>query len=137
MGTKKQTMGLMKNMVYAGVGLASATTDKVKETINDLVEKGRISDTEGKNILEDFFTTTDKRKEELESKFKSASDKFSEKFEFLNKEKEIQELNDKINALEIALAKAKVEAKKNVSNSGTASKKNSTKKTTSRKKETV
>ena len=127
----------MKNMVYAGVGLASATTDKVKETINDLVEKGRISDTEGKNILEDFFTTTDKRKEELESKFKSASDKFSEKFEFLNKEKEIQELNDKINALEIALAKAKVEAKKNVSNSGTANKKNSTKKTTSRKKETV
>ena len=127
----------MKNMVYAGVGLASATTDKVKETINDLVEKGRISDTEGKNILEDFFTTTDKRKEELESKFKSASDKFSEKFEFLNKEKEIQELNDKINALEIALAKAKVEAKKNDSNSGTATKKNSTKKTTSRKKETV
>ena len=127
----------MKNMVYAGVGLASATTDKVKETINDLVEKGRISDTEGKNILEDFFTTTDKRKEELESKFKSASDKFSEKFEFLNKEKEIQELNDKINALEIALAKAKVEAKKNVSNSGTATKKNSPKKTTSRKKETV
>jgi len=127
----------MKNMVYAGVGLASATTDKVKETINDLVEKGRISDTEGKNILEDFFTTTDKRKEELESKFKSASDKLSEKFEFLNKEKEIQELNDKINALEIALAKAKVEAKKNVSNTGTVTKKNSTKKTTSRKKETV
>jgi len=130
-------MELMKNMVYAGVGLASATTDKVKETINDLVEKGRISDTEGKNILEDFFTTTDKRKEELESKFKSASGKISEKFEFLNKEKEIQELNDKINALEIALAKAKVEAKKNISNSVTATKKNSTKKTTSRKKETV
>jgi len=127
----------MKNMVYAGVGLASATTDKVKETINDLVEKGRISDTEGKNILEDFFTTTDKRKEELESKFKSASGKISEKFEFLNKEKEIQELNDKINALEIALAKAKVEAKKNVSKTGTATKKTSTKKTTSRKKETV
>lgn len=127
----------MKNMVYAGVGLASATTDKVKETINDLVEKGRISDTEGKNILEDFFTTTEKRKEELEYKFKSASDKLSEKFDFLSKEKEIQELNDKINALEIALAKAKVEAKKNVSNSETVIKKNSRKKTTSRKKETV
>ena len=127
----------MKNMVYAGVGLASATTDKVKETINELVEKGRISDTEGKNILEDFFTTTDKRKEELESKFKSASDKISEKFEFLNKEKEIQELNDKINALEIALAKAKVEVKKNVSKTGTVNKKTLTKKTTSRKKETV
>jgi polyhydroxyalkanoate synthesis regulator phasin len=130
-------MELMKNMVYAGVGLASATTDKVKETINELVEKGRISDTEGKNILEDFFTTTDKRKEELESKFKSASDKISEKFEFLNKEKEIQELNDKINALEIALAKAKVEVKKNVSKTGTVNKKTLTKKTTSRKKETV
>ena len=55
-------MELMKNMVYAGVGLASATSDKVKETINDLVEKGRISDNEGKKILEDFFTTTDKKR---------------------------------------------------------------------------
>ena len=43
---------------------------------------------------------------------KSVSDKVAEKFEFLNKEKEIQALNDKIQSLEIQLAKAKASAKK-------------------------
>ena len=48
-------MEMVKNMVYAGVGLASMTSEKVKETIDELVEKGRISDTEGKRIVQDFF----------------------------------------------------------------------------------
>jgi len=48
-------MELLKNFVYAGVGLAALTSDKVKETVEDLVEKGKISDTEGKKIIEDFF----------------------------------------------------------------------------------
>ena len=48
-------MEMVKNMVYAGVGLASMTSEKVKETIDELVEKGRISDTEGKRIVQEFF----------------------------------------------------------------------------------
>ena len=52
-------MEMVKNMVYAGVGLASMTSEKVKETIEELVEKGRISETEGKNIVSDFFKTID------------------------------------------------------------------------------
>ena len=68
-------MEMVKNMVYAGVGLATMTTEKVKETIDELVEKGRISDTEGKKIVDDFFSSTEKRREEFETKFKSVSDK--------------------------------------------------------------
>ena len=41
-------MDTIKNFVYAGLGLATMTTDKIKVTIDDLVEKGKISDTEGK-----------------------------------------------------------------------------------------
>ena len=44
-------MEILKNIAYAGVGLATVTSEKVKETINDLVEKGMISDTEGKKII--------------------------------------------------------------------------------------
>ena len=55
-------MEMVKNMVYAGVGLASMTSEKVKETIDELVEKGRISDTEGKRIVQDFFFVYGKKK---------------------------------------------------------------------------
>ena len=56
---------MVKNMVYAGVGLATMTTEKVKETIDELVEKGRISDTEGKKIVDDFFSSTEKEEKNL------------------------------------------------------------------------
>ena len=58
-------MEMVKNMVYAGVGLATMTTEKVKETIDELVEKGRISDTEGKKIVDDFFLSTEKEEKNL------------------------------------------------------------------------
>ena len=31
-------MDLLKNFIYAGVGLAATTSDRLKETIDDLVE---------------------------------------------------------------------------------------------------
>lgn len=110
---------MVKNMVYAGVGLATMTSDKVKETIEELVEKGRISDTEGKRIVQDFFSSTEKRREDFESKFKMATEKVTEKFDFLTKEKEIQALNEKIQSLEIELAKAKKAASKTIIKSKT------------------
>jgi polyhydroxyalkanoate synthesis regulator phasin len=109
-------MEILKNIAYAGVGLATVTSEKVKETINDLVEKGMISDTEGKKIVEDFFNSTDKKREEFESKFKIASDKITEKFDFFNKDKEIQALNNKIDKLEIELKKAKKQRVKKTTN---------------------
>ena len=115
-------MEMVKNMVYAGVGLASMTSEKVKETIEELVEKGRISDTEGKRIVQDFFSSTEKRREDFESKFKMATEKVTEKFDFLTKEKEIQALNDKIQSLEIELAKAKRAASKTTANKATTTK---------------
>ena len=39
----------------------------MKGTIEELVEKGRISDTDGKNIVSDFFKTIDTAKEDIES----------------------------------------------------------------------
>ena len=123
-------MEMVKNMVYAGVGLASMTSEKVKETIEELVEKGRISDTEGKRIVQDFFSSTEKRREDFESKFKMATEKVTEKLDFLTKEKEIQALNDKIQSLEIELAKAKRAASKTTANKLTTTKSKTRTKTT-------
>jgi polyhydroxyalkanoate synthesis regulator phasin len=103
-------MDLLKNFIYAGVGLASTTADKLKETINDLVEKGKISDTEGKKIVDDFFKSTGEKKEDFEAKLKKVQEDLSDKFEFLKKSKKeddaIDALNQKIAELEAKLAEA-------------------------------
>ena len=125
-------MDLLKNFVYAGVGLASTTSEKLKETIDDLVEKGKISDTEGRKICDDFFKSTDGKKEEFEAKLKKVQEDLSAKFDFMKKDKNgIEALNKRIEELE-----AKVEAaeKKAAKATQAASKKSaSAKKTTAAK----
>ncbi len=108
-------MELLKNFVYAGVGLATLTTDKVKETVEDLVEKGKISDTEGKKIIEEFFKSTESKKDDFESKMKSLGDNISSKFDFLKKEDdEVATLKNRIEELESKLKKASTTKKKPV-----------------------
>jgi len=97
--------------MYAGVGLASVTADKTKDTIDDLVEKGMISDTEGKKIIENFLESTKETRKDFETKLKTTGEKITSKFDFLNKDKEINELQNKIKELEVALAKANKRAK--------------------------
>lgn len=125
-------MDMIKNFIYAGVGLATTTTEKAKETINDLVEKGKISDTEGKRIMDDFFKSTENTKEEFEAKWKKLNDSLTSKFDFINNKEseEVKVLKSRIEDLEAKLAEA---TKKVKTNSKTTTKKPVAKKTTTRK----
>ncbi len=110
---KKIKMDLLKNFIYAGVGLASTTSDKLKETIDDLVEKGKISDTEGRKICDDFFKSTGEKKEEFESKLKKVQDDLTERFDFMKKDKNgIEALNKRIEDLEAKVVAAEKKAAK-------------------------
>ena len=104
-------MDLIKNFVYAGVGLATLTTDKIKETIDDLVEKGKISDTEGKRIIEDFLNTTEEKRNEFESKLKRTSAKIPETFDFNKTDKEMDSLKERIKDLENQISDLKTTKK--------------------------
>ncbi len=99
-------MDTIKNLIYAGVGLASLAADKVKTVVDELVNKGKISDEEGKRIVKEFFENTDSKKDEWESKFKSAAETVIEKFEFVRK-KDFKLLVERVEELEAELAKAK------------------------------
>jgi len=99
-------MDTIKNFVYAGVGLASQTADKVKEHIEDLVEKGKISDSEGSRIIADFLDSTESKREEFESKLKSFGDKITSKFDTGKNEDEVSALKKRIEELEAKLADA-------------------------------
>ncbi|MGB0369810.1 MAG: phasin family protein [Opitutales bacterium] len=64
---------LVKKTMMAGVGLAVVTKEKVEESLEELVEKGKISQEEASNlsdkIVEDGKAQAEKAKGELEGIF--------------------------------------------------------------------
>ena len=114
----------LKKLVYAGVGLAAQATEKIEETVNDLVKKGKISDKEGKKIVDDFFKKSEKKKDSYESKFKSAIKDVTEKFEYVIKS-DYEKLAKRISELEKAMKKTsatkKTAAKKSTPKTSTTS----------------
>jgi polyhydroxyalkanoate synthesis regulator phasin len=107
----------LKNFIYAGIGLATTTSEKVKTTVDELVEKGKISDTEGKKIVEDFFKSTGEMKEDFESRLKKFSDELTDKYETLKKNNTvIDTLEDKIKELESKLKGATEKVKNAIKN---------------------
>jgi polyhydroxyalkanoate synthesis regulator phasin len=133
-------MDAIKNIIYAGVGFATSTTDKVKDTITDLVEKGKISDTEGKKIMDDFFKSTESKKDEIEGKIKSVTDKITSKFskkedaEVLNLKKRIEELESQLATANKKAPTKKTTATKTIAKKTVAAKKATTPKKTATKK---
>lgn len=108
----------LKKLVYAGVGLAAQATEKIEETVNDLVKRGKISDKEGKKIVDDFFTKSEKKKDSYETKFKSAIEDVTEKFNYV-KRAEYDKLVKKVADLEKEM---KSSAKNTVAKKSTAKK---------------
>ena len=93
-----------KNFLYAGVELAAEASNKFEKSVTDLVKKGKISETEGKKMVDDFISKSEERKDEFEKKFKELKDRFSWK---KNEEEELEDLRKKVSDLE-----AKVKEKK-------------------------
>ena len=57
---------LLKNVVYAGVGAAFLTRDKIEEVRGELVNKGKITKDEGKEFVDDLIKRTESAKDQLE-----------------------------------------------------------------------
>jgi polyhydroxyalkanoate synthesis regulator phasin len=64
-----------KKFLYAGVDLAAEVSTKFEEGVKDLVEKGKISDVEGKKMVDELFEKTEARKEEFEAKYNEIKEK--------------------------------------------------------------
>ena len=97
---------LFKKFLYTGVGLVSLTAEKLQEAVDDLVGKGKLSETEGKKIINDFFENTESKKAEFESKMKEAVDSVVDKLSFPSKG-EMETLQNRIAELEAQLAAQK------------------------------
>lgn len=67
---------LLKKILYTGVGFFSLTTAKIKELVNELVTDQKITEEEGKKLVDDFMDKTKDQRKDFEEQVKSVSSKF-------------------------------------------------------------
>ena len=79
-------METLKNVMYAGLGLAKHTDDKLRDQFDALVVKGKKIDVEGKNLVNNYFNLVEDLKKNVNEKFtESLNTNIDKVDEFLQK----------------------------------------------------
>ena len=68
---------LFKKFLYTGVGLASLTAEKLQETVDEMVGKGKVSKDEGKKIVDEFIDRVDDQRSDFEKRMREMADNLS------------------------------------------------------------
>ena len=56
----------LKNILYTGIGIAFLTKEKVEELKADLIEKGKMSQEEGRQFVDDLLRRSEKARDQLD-----------------------------------------------------------------------
>lgn len=94
---------LFKKVLYAGIGLTAIAAEKVEALVKDLIEKGKLSEIDGRKIIDDFFKSTEHKREEFEEKIKKATEDVVGKFGRSNEHSDTAHLVARIEAIEAKL----------------------------------
>ena len=94
-------MDSIHKMFLAGVGLAAMTKDKIDEHIKELVEKGKLTEKEGREIAEDMLKKSKQAKEDLEKQVEKLVQQTLQTLQIASKE-DVEKLEARIEKLEAA-----------------------------------
>ncbi|MDA7502123.1 hypothetical protein N8482_02510 [Chitinophagales bacterium] len=95
---------LVKKVLYTGVGMAASMTDKVQQTVNDLVDGEKINEDEGRKIVNEFTKTAEGKKGEFEALVKDLIERAVAKMDLV-KRTDLDTLVKKVAKLEKELKK--------------------------------
>ncbi|HBI15564.1 MAG TPA: hypothetical protein DDY20_08645 [Desulfobulbaceae bacterium] len=59
---------LLKNVFYLGAGFAFITKEKIEDLKKDLIDKGKMTQDEGRQFVDDLVKKSEKAKEDVEKK---------------------------------------------------------------------
>ncbi|MGD9947477.1 MAG: phasin family protein [Desulfobulbus sp.] len=93
---------MLKNVVYAGIGAAFLTKEKVEDLSKDLIEKGKMSQEEGKQFIDELLRKSEKAKDQLDLWINKRVEDRVNQLNLATKD-EIAELQRKIEELQVAL----------------------------------
>lgn len=92
----------LKNILYTGIGIAFLTRDKVEELKADLVEKGRISQEEGRQFVDDLLRRSEKARDQLDLWINKRVEERIEQFNLATRD-ELADLRRQVEELQVAL----------------------------------
>ncbi len=92
---------LLKKGVFAGIGLASLTKEKIEQYGKELIEQGHISEKEGKELVHHLSEISEREKKNMESKIEDAIARVLKTIDVARKE-DIRKLEKRIAKLEKA-----------------------------------
>lgn len=76
---------IFKKLLYAGVGLVTVTAEKMQESVDRLVTDGKLSQEDGKSVLNELIDQTESRKEDVEEWIKDFLENTFERLNFIPK----------------------------------------------------
>ena len=88
-------------MFLAGVGMVAMTKDKIDEHVKELVEKGKLSETEGREIADEMLKKSRQAKDDLEKQVEKQVQQTLQALQIASKE-DIEKLTARIEKLEAA-----------------------------------
>ena len=92
----------LKNILYTGIGIAFLTKDKIEELKADLVEKGRISQEEGRQFVDDLLRRSEKARDQLDLWINKRVEERIAQFDLATRD-ELADLRRKVEELQVAL----------------------------------
>jgi len=91
-------------MFLAGVGLAAMTKDKIDEHIKELVEKGKLTEKEGREIADEMLKKSKQAKDDLEKQVEKQVQQTLQSLQIASNE-DVEKLSARIEKLEAAKTK--------------------------------
>jgi polyhydroxyalkanoate synthesis regulator phasin len=93
---------ILKKFIYTGVGLLSLTTTKFKEMLDELIRDRKISEDEGKRLLDDFLAKAKDSQEDFEQQINTVAAQFGKDYK-KNTHDEMERLKERVAVLESKL----------------------------------
>ncbi|KAF5416242.1 MAG: hypothetical protein C5S48_03485 [Candidatus Methanogaster sp.] len=97
-------MESLRKLGLLGIGAISTTEEKVKQVVNELVEKGEMSADEGKTLVHELLTEKKKQMQEFDEKISNEVQNIIGKSKIASKD-DVSRLEDKIAELEKTIEK--------------------------------
>ena len=90
---------LFKKFLYTGVGLVSTTVEKLQSSVDKLVDEDKLSQDEGKKIVDDLVKNTSAKREEFEAKLKNVVEEVMARLN-VGSQSQIKDIQDRLAAIE-------------------------------------